>query len=450
MTNKLKIFFSSGNQRTRLAKLNVLIMLGVKGLSILLQFALLPLTISYVSSSIYGVWLSLSSIVAWMSFFDVGINNGLKNRYVQAIADNNIKKAKGLVSTTYAFLLCIFVPVAIIVLICNQFINWSVFLNLPEDDSITQAVAIIVVYFASNFIFSTVNVIMSAEQKPAYASVIHLLQQLLTFIVIVVLTKTTEGTLLKLCLALCLSPLAVLVFYNLFLFLGKYRYIAPNIKNVDFSYAKDLFSLGIKFFVIQVAVIILYQTSNFIMIRYYGPDAVTQYNVAYKLFFALNMVFSIVITPIWAAVTDALARNEISWVQKAFKKYVQILMLFFGLALIILACSNFIYKIWMRDTIGHIPFELSVCLCIYVCITLCGSLMAYFLNGAGMLKLQFINCLVAPFIFIAVVMTFIKVFHMGVCSVPLAIIVSSFYSYIISPLQCYLVFFKDVKGIWSK
>lgn len=450
MIDKIKKFFTSGSQRTRLAKLNVLIMLGVKGLSILLQFALLPLTISYVSSSVYGVWLSLSSIVAWMSFFDVGINNGLKNKYVQAIADNDIEKAKGLVSTTYAFLLCIFVPVAIVILICNQFIDWSSLLNLPADDSIAKAVAIIVVYFASNFVFSTVNVIMAAEQKPAYASVINLLQQLLTFAVILVLTKTTEGTLLKLCLALCLSPLAVLILYNIFLFFGKYRHIAPSIKYVDFSYAKDLFSLGIKFFVIQVAVIILYQTSNFIMIRYYGPDAVTQYNVAYKLFFALNMVFSIVITPIWAAVTDALARNEISWVQKAFKKYVQILFLFFGLAIIMLVCSDFIYKVWMRDTIDHIPFELSACLCVYVCITLCGSLMAYFLNGAGMLRLQFVNCLVAPFIFIAVVMTFIKVLHMGVYSVPLAIIVSSFYSYIISPLQCYLVFFKGVKGIWSK
>lgn len=450
MANKIIDYFRSGDNRTRLAKINTIEMLGLKGVSIILQFALLPLTVNYVSSSIYGVWLSLSSIVAWMSFFDVGINNGLKNRYVQAVADNDIKKAKGLVSTTYAILICIFVPITVVLLFCNQFIDWSGFLNLPEDNSITKSVTIIVVYFSANFIFSTINVIMTAEQHPAYASLINVLQQLLTFIMIIILTKTTQGNLINLCLALCLSPLAVLIFYNIFLFLGKYRHIAPSLKYVNFSYAKDLFSLGIKFFVIQVAVIILYQTSNFIMIRYYGPDAVTQYNVAYKLFFALNMVFSIVITPIWAAVTDALARNEISWVQKAFKKYVQILFLFFGLAIIMLLCSDFIYKVWMRDTIEPIPFELSACLCVYVCITLCGSLMAYFLNGAGMLKLQFINCLVAPFIFIAVVMTFIKVFQMGVYSVPLAIIVSSFYSYIISPLQCYLVFFKGVKGIWSK
>ena len=75
---------------------------------------------------------------------------------------------------------------------------------------------------------------------------------------------------------------------------------------------------------IQVAVIVLYQTSNFIMIRYYGPESVTQYNVAYKLFFSLNMVFAIIITPVWAAVTDAIAKNEIEWVQRAFRKYIYI------------------------------------------------------------------------------------------------------------------------------
>ena len=186
------------------------------------------------------------------------------------------------------------------------------------------------------------------------------------------------------------------------------------------------------------------------MIRYYGPESVTQYNVAYKLFFSLNMVFAIIITPVWAAVTDAIAKNEIEWVQRAFRKYIYILFSFIILALILLFFSDDIYYIWMGNTIDKIPFALSACLCAYVCITLCGSLMAYFLNGAGILKLQFLNCLLAPFIFIAVVMFFIKELRMGVYSVPLSIIIASFYSYIISPIQCYLVFFKGVKGIWSK
>lgn len=451
--NAIKIlhkFFTEGNKRSLEAKLNVMAMLIIKGLSILLQFALLPLTVSYVSSSTYGIWLSLSSIVAWMSFFDIGINNGLKNRYVQAKANGNIVKAKGLVSTTYAFLACIFVPVALIGIVLNQFVDWNALLKVSSNESLNNAVTIIIVYFASNFIFSTINVVMTAEQKPAYASIINLLQQLLTYIVILILTKCTEGTLLNLCLALCLSPLFVLLIYNVLMFSGKYRHVSPSIKYVNFAYAKDLFTLGMKFFVIQMAVIILFQSSNFIMIRYYGPDAVTQYNVSYKLFFALNMVFTIMVTPVWAAVTDALSKNEIPWIQNAFKKYLRVALVFMACAVIMLFLSKFIYKIWMGDTINDIPFELSLCLCLYVCSTLLGSLSSSFLNGAGILYFQFINCLIAPILFIAIVMIFIKVFNMGVYSVPLAIIISSAYSYIIGPLQCYLVFFKNTKGLWAK
>lgn len=425
-------------------------MMIVKVLSILLQLALLPMTVSYVSSSIYGLWLSLSSIVAWMSFFDIGINNGLKNRYVQAIANKDYLKAKGLVSTTYAFLLMIFIPITIICLIINYFLDWSVLLNVKNDGSITAAVSVIIVYFSSNFVFSTVNVIMAAEQKPAYASIVHFLQQLFTFIVIWILTLTTKGTLMNLCLALCITPLIVIIFYNFIVFCGKHKPIAPSLKSVDFKYAKDLFTLGFKFFFIQVAVIVLYQTSNFIMIRYYGPESVTQYNVAYKYFFSLNMVFNIMITPLWAAVTDALAKNDLRWIQNIFKKYIKIILIFWGFSIFMLIISNYIYEIWMGDTIERIPFSLSFCICIYICITLLGSMLAMFLNGAGYLKLQFLNCLIAPGIFIILSYIFIKIFNMEVYCIPLAIVISSFYSYIISPIQCYLVFFKGKKGIWIK
>ena len=255
---------------------------------------------------------------------------------------------------------------------------------------------------------------------------------------------------MKLCLALCLPPIIIIVAYNIYLYKGKYKQIAPSYKDINFKLVRDLFTFGLKFFVIQIAVIVLYQTSNFLMIRYYGPDAVTKYNIAYKYFFTLNMIFAIAINPIWAAVTDAIAKGDKQWIQNVFKKYVFMMLGFMGLAMIMLFASNYVYRLWMGDAMGEIPFVLSAIVCIYVCITLCGSLMAMFLNGAGYLKLQFINCTIAPFIFLGLSYIFIHVLNLGVYCIPLAIIISCFYSYIISPLQCFLVFFRNKKGLWVK
>mgnify|MGYP000199442594 FL=1 len=50
---------------------------------------LIPITINYVNADNYGIWLTVSSIISWMSFFDIGINNGLKNKFAEAKAMNN-------------------------------------------------------------------------------------------------------------------------------------------------------------------------------------------------------------------------------------------------------------------------------------------------------------------------------------------------------------------------
>lgn len=445
MNARFKSLFSK-NYRTRKMQINVLLMMLVKGLSIALTFVMLPMTVGYVSSSVYGIWLTLSSIVAWISFFDIGINNGLRNRLTEAIASGDSVKSKKLVSTTYAILVCIFIPLAILLLLINCSLNWGTILNIKNDTSLNMAVAVIIIYFSLNFIFSTINVIMTSYQKPAYASILNFLQQLFTLLIIVVLVHTTHGSLLLLCLALCLSPLIVLLAYNFILFYGKYNTISPSVKYIDFSLAKDLFGLGIKFFLIQIAVIILFQSSNFIMIRYYGPESVTQYNVAYKYFFALNMVWTIWVSPLWTSTTDALAKNDMKWVKNIMKKYIRMLFVFILCLLVMLLISNKVYYIWMGRSISSIPFSLSLSTALFVLASLTGQLFSAFLNGAGILKMQLFFSCFGCVIFLCCCLVFIKILRMGVYCIPLAIFLSSFYSYLISPVQCYLYFFKKKRN----
>ena len=63
------------------------------------SFMLVPLTIGYVSSELYGVWLTMSSILAWLGFLDVGFSQGLKNKLAEAVEQNNSKRGHELVST---------------------------------------------------------------------------------------------------------------------------------------------------------------------------------------------------------------------------------------------------------------------------------------------------------------------------------------------------------------
>ncbi len=429
-------FLNTGNTRTVKAKHSVVYLFFLKGGSILANLILVPLTLHYVDSVTYGVWLTLSSIVGWLSFFDVGLNNGLRNRLTEALAHSNFGLAKSLVSTTYAMLTLIFFPLMFVLLIVSQFVNWTEFLNLSGNDvsGLNTAVCIIITYFCIQFILNTINVVLTADQKPEDAALRTLIQQVISIIAIAIMTKVTNGSLILLCVALCLVPIIVLVFYNITLFGKRYKDISPSLSSVDFKKIPDLLNLGVRFFIIQIAGIIQFQLVNYIIIRNYGATDVTEYNVAFKYFSILTMLWNILLTPIWSAVTDAIAKNDIAWVYNAKKKFFKISLLFYALGIVMLFLSNPIYKIWVGDSVS-VHFELSFWLLIYSYVSIFGSLYVAILNGAGKLNIQAIACIISPFVFLGT-SYFLIGYEVGVHAIVIASILSNFNAYLLAPIQC--------------
>ena len=103
--------------RTKRAKQNILAMFVIKGIGLLISFLYIPLLLHTLNTVDYGVWLTLTSIVSWISFFDIGLGNGLRNKLCEAISINDIQKARELVSTAYVSLVT-FVVFLILLFLC--------------------------------------------------------------------------------------------------------------------------------------------------------------------------------------------------------------------------------------------------------------------------------------------------------------------------------------------
>ena len=154
---------TSNNQRTKTIKKNIIGSLFIKGCSILISLLLVPMTLGYVSSELYGIWLTLSSIMLWLNFFDVGFTLGLKNKLAEAIAKEDWQRGKSLVSTTYFMMVLIFVPLWIVLELAVPFINWSSFLNVDAvyNDEITRAMHILVTCFCIQMIVNVLTAVIS-------------------------------------------------------------------------------------------------------------------------------------------------------------------------------------------------------------------------------------------------------------------------------------------------
>ncbi len=214
----IKSFFNKGHKRTLLAKKNILASFGVKSISIIVNLALIPLTIDYVNPTQYGIWLTLSSIIAWFSFFDIGFGHGLRNKFTESKAIGNIERARIYLSTTYAVLIIIFIIVWIFFLVVNYFIDWSLLLNTKdiETSQLSKLALIVFSFFCLQMVLKTINIVLIADQKPAKASFFSMISQVFVLIVVYYLTKTTEGSLINLAVTLGLIP--VLVFFCVFFF----------------------------------------------------------------------------------------------------------------------------------------------------------------------------------------------------------------------------------------
>jgi len=382
-------FFIKGHPRSLKAKKNIVASFVIKGFSISISLVLVPLTINYINPSRYGIWLTLSSIVGWLSFFDIGFGFGLRNKFAEALAENKEELAKIYVSTTYAILSIIIGIVLVAFFIVNPFLNWTKILNTtPELAGELSILALIVfVFFCLRFIFQLLSTVLAANQEPAKGSFIELMGSMASLFLIFILTKTTSGSLIYLGAILSFTPVFVLIVSSIWFYRNDYKKFAPSFKLIKFKYAKDLMSLGLKFFIIQIAALVLFNTDNIIIIQLFGSKYVTTYNVSFKLFSILVMVFNIIATPLWSAFTEAYTKNDLDWIKATIKTLEKIWLFLILFTIILLLISPYLFKLWLGDKV-QVPFVLSMAMSSYVIVSIWQTIHVFFLNGIGKVKLQ--------------------------------------------------------------
>lgn len=441
--------FGDGNERTNRAKKNITGSLIIKGSSIAIGIVLTPLTLHYINPTEYGIWVTLSSIIAWLSFFDIGLGNGLRNKFSEAITNGNVELARIYVSTTYAIISIIILVVLLIFLCINPFLDWTKILNTPPNmgSELSTLALIVFIFFCIGFVLKFITTILTADQKPAKASFFDLLGKLFSLLIVFVLTKTTTGSLLYLGLALSITPVLVLASSSLWFYNHEYRKYAPSFKYVQFKYARDLLTLGANFFMIQIAVIILYQTNAIIIAQLFGPDQVTPYSIAYRYFGLITMVFSIIMLPFWSAFTEAWIKKDNKWIKKTIKNLKQLWLLFSIITIGMVFSANFIYRIWVGKEI-IIPITLSITLALYVIINAWCAIYSHFLNGVGKIRLQLYFSFLQSVFNIPLAIFLGK--NIGISGVIISSIIFGFIGSIWAPLQYYKIINNKAFGIWGK
>jgi len=445
----IKKVLNQGHSRSVNARKNILVSLVIKGCSIAVSLFSVPLTLHYVNQERYGIWLTLSSLVSWLGFFDIGLGNGLRNKFAEAKAKGEDEKARVYVSTTYAILILIILGVLLIFFCINPFLDWSKILNAsPSMAGELSLLAIIVfLFFCLQFVLQLITTILNADQQPAKASFYNFLGSFLALVVIFILTKTTRGNLIFLGLSFTVTQLLVLILSSLWFYSRNYRKYAPSFRYVNFKYARSLMGLGVKFFVIQISFIVLYETTTILIAQLVDTSAVTVYNIAFKYFSILPMVFGIIMLPFWSAYTEAYVKNDFKWIRSSMKNLMQIWLIFLFVSIVMLLVSNKVYVLWVGPEI-KIPFFLSSIIASYIMLNAWNMIFSVFLNGVGKIKLQLFMGIAGSLINIPLALFLGTKF--GIAGIIISTCTLGLINAVWSPVQYYKIINGTAKGIWNK
>ncbi len=453
MRQKFKYFLNKGNQRTILAKKNIILSFTLKLVGMLTMFTLISISIKYLGNMNYGVWITISGIIAWAGMFDFGFSHGLRNRLTESLAQDDYITGRFLVSSTYLFM--IFIAILLIALFYPiiYMVNWQSLLNLPDDynlEILFESIQIIFFFFIIQFSLKPINAVLQAYQWPAISQSLGTIGGVVTVLFVGLLYYLhISPKLLYYAIIVAGVPIIISLIATIYLFRQKFRSLIPSFKFLKVHYLKSIGGLGLAFFIIQLSLLVIYSSDNLIISYLFGPEEVTTYNVVYRYFSIITIFFGVVMTPFWSAITDAYAKEEMKWIQKTIRALLFVLLGGTIISFILYLIGPWVFSWWIADDFSA-PWLLIGLMGVYAIAMGWQNIFSFFSNGIGKIRVQMISYVIAAIANLPLSYYFGKILNMGSSGVLVASILCTSFVSVILTVQYKKVMSGRAKGIWNK
>lgn len=397
--------------------LNMANTLLVKGGALIVGLLTTPEYMRYFkNSSVLGVWYTMLSVLAWVLYFDLGIGNGLRNKLVESIASGNIKKQREYVSSAYVFLASIAAVLAAVLLIMCKFVNWNVVLNISENDIsrqlLTSAVMIVLSGIICQFVLRLIASIMYAIQKAFIPNLMSLMTNTIVLIFVIIANRIgNNNRIILLSWVYFTASILPMLIATIYVFAFPLHKIRPSIRYYRKDCAFEVFKTGSAFLILQIAGMMIGNSFVVYLISILlGAASVVEFNVYYKIFSNAYMLFSILMTPIWSAITKAMATNRFTWIKQILVKLRLALLAIFFAQFAVVPIMQIVFDIWLGDQTIKADFMIQIVFIVNNGIMMLYQLNAQICNGLGELKRQIKWMLTANILLVLLSVLFTRVY----------------------------------------
>lgn len=366
----------------------------IKGLALLISFVSLPAYIKYFENDmILGLWFTILSVLTWVLTFDFGIGNGLRNRIVKPLQENNYKEVKEYISSSYFILGVLTIIIAILVIPLVIVLDWNKVFNISktiiDNDLLLKVVLINMCAILLQFFMRIINSIIYALNKSAINNFLALItasSQLL--FVLFYKGDSTASNLIVLSIVHLLSVILPLILITVYIFLKDLKGMSPNINHYNKDKAKIVLFNGGAIFINQILYLILTASNAFIISYFISPEQVVEYQIYYRVFILSGSLYMLALTPLWSAVTKAHVEKNYVWINKYFNLMLlgSLFVLLFQLFAILLL--QIAFNLWLGDNAPTVDYLWATIFAIFGGVFILQSTVSTFAMGFNKTKLQ--------------------------------------------------------------
>ena len=441
---------SVSSHRSSLLQKNILASFVIKGWSAAIVLLLVPATLNCLGEYKNGIWLTISSLLLWIDNMDIGLGNGLRNKIAEYMAHGECERTRSLISSTFAMLTCIIIPVLLILLLLIAISNPYMVFNADPSKvvQLDQVLMVTVTLVCTSFIFKLIGNFYMGMQLPAVSNLLIALGQTLALIGTYIVLYSGSHSMMLIALVNTAAPLLVYLLAYPYTFFYKYPQLRPSFKLIDFKEAKAVINMGVQFFIMQISSVILFMTSNLLISKMFTPALVTPYQITYRYFSLMLVAFTVICMPFWNATTDAYERGDIDWILQATRKLRMMTIAIMACMTIMVLVSPWIYSIWIGDSVT-IDIHMSIVMALYIFILVYSMRYSYFINGIGKLRLQLIFTTAAAILFIPLAYLATQLSH-DIIWFMLVMCLVNIPGLIVNRIQFYKLINGKATGIWAK
>ncbi len=381
---------SHAHQRYRRAAYSAIATVAGRGVSMAAGLITVPLTIAYLGPERYGIWMTISSRVSFITFADFGIGNGLVNALSRAHGKNDHKKAREYVSSAFYSLSAIALLFGALFAGVYPVIPWERVLNIKSAAAGAESGLAVAIFVACTLLGIVVGIVQKiyVGYQEGYINQVWMIGGNLAGLLLLVLCIYLRLGLPYLVLVFAGAPLLAMLLNGFVLFGWSKKDLLPVPHEMNRTAMQELMKRGLYFFIIQACYVIGFTTDNMVIAQTVGPEAVAEYAVPYKLYSILPTVLTMIIAPLWPAYGEAVARGDYQWIRNTLNKTMKMT---FGLMIpcivVLTLLGSDIVSLWVRGAVRP-SFLIMTGIAVQTMAVSVATPLAIFLNGADALKLQ--------------------------------------------------------------